>query len=334
MILLLIYLAVALVFSFICSIAEAVLLSVNRGYIEALRATKPAAAERLRHFRDSPEEPLSAILTLNTIAHTVGAAGVGHQAAVLFGEQWLGLYSAVLTFLILVGSEIVPKTLGATHWRTLAPGMSICVQFFIVALRPIISLLRMITNQLSHSTAAERSRDEIESTVILASESEHLSSAESAMLRNVLTLRQIPIRDIMTPRVIAFAVPASMTVGDYLEKHSDSPFSRIPVYGENIDDITGYVLRSAIFENTTRRARLSSMQRDLAIAFETSPVSDVYAQLTEGNHHVALVTNEYGGTAGIVTLEDVIETVIGREIVDELDPAVDLRQVARQRLAK
>jgi len=330
MILLLVYLGIALVISFLCSIAEAVLLSVNRSYIQALEPSQPNAARRLRRFRDTPEEPLSAILTLNTIAHTVGAAGVGHQAAVVFGEQWLGLSSAVLTLLILIGSEIVPKTLGTTHWRALAPLVGLGIHALTIALYPIIRALRVITNQISHSTPAERSRDEIESTIMLASESEHLSEAEAAMLSNILTLHRIHVREIMTPRVIVFAVPEEMSLEEFLEQHSNQRFSRIPLYRDSIDTITGYALRSAVLEADDRSLPLSSLRRDLPTLFETTPVSEAYSQLSEGDFHIATVANEYGGTAGILTLEDIIETIVGREIIDELDPAIDLREAAKE----
>jgi CBS domain containing-hemolysin-like protein len=330
MILLFVYLGVALVFSFLCSIAEAVLLSINRGYINALEEKRPATAQRLRRFRDNPEEPLSAILTLNTVAHTVGAAGVGHQAAVLFGEQWLGVYSAVLTLLILVGSEIIPKTLGAVHWRQLAPLAGLMVQMLVSILYPIIVALRVITNRISNSTPAERSRDEIESTVQLASESQHLTSLESNMLVSVLGLRRVAIREIMTPQVVLFAVPDSMTIGDYLALHADSPFSRIPLFGESKDSITGYVLRSSILNSADQGAELSTIRREISTAFEASRASDIYSQMIAGNHHIAIVVNEFGGTAGIVTLEDILETLIGHEIIDELDPATDMREAARE----
>ena len=330
MILLLIYLGIALVVSFLCSIAEAVLLSVNRSYIKALASQHPNAARRLLHFRETPEEPLSAILTLNTIAHTVGAAGVGHQAAVVFGEQWLGLSSAVLTLLILVGSEIIPKTLGTAHWRRLAPSVGLGVHFLGIALYPIIRGLRVITDQISHSTPAERSRDEIESAILLAGESEHLSATESTMLTNILSLRKIHVRDIMTPRVVVFAVPESMSVGDYIEQHAARRFSRVLLYRDSIDEVTGYVLRSAILEARSAELPLASLRRGLLSVFETASVSEAYALLSEGDHQIALVANEYGGTAGILALEDVIETIVGREIIDELDPAPDLREVAKE----
>jgi CBS domain containing-hemolysin-like protein len=330
MILLLIYLGIALLISFLCSIAEAVLLSVNRSYIQALALQRPNAARRLRRFRDTPEEPLSAILTLNTIAHTVGAAGVGHQAAVVFGEQWLGLSSAVLTLLILVGSEIVPKTLGTAHWRGLAPAVGLAVHVLTVALFPIIRALRVITDQISHSTPADRSRDEIESTILLASESEHLSATESAMLANILSLRKIHVRDIMTPRVIVFAVPEDQSVGEYLHQHGEQRFSRVLLYRDNIDEVTGYALRSAILEARSSELPLTALRRDLPTLFETTSVSEAYAQLSEGDHQIALVANEYGGSAGILALEDIIETIVGREIIDELDPAADMREAAKE----
>ena len=329
MILLLIYLGIALVFSFLCSVAEAVLLSVNRGYIEALRVSKPGAANHLRRFRNNPEVPLSAILTLNTIAHTVGAAGVGHQAAVVFGDQWLGVSSAVLTLLILIGSEIIPKTLGATHWRKLAPITAYGIRLLVVLLHPFIVVLRGITNRISHAETEERSLDEIQSTIDLTRRSEHLSALESKLLGNILSLRNTHVREIMTPRVIVFAVPGTTSVQEFLKSHTASPFSRIPLFGENIDDITGYVLRSAILEAKDSDQPLSDWKRDLVTLFETASVSHAYQTMIEGNHHIAVVTNEFGGTAGILTLEDILETLVGHEIIDELDPAANLRQEAR-----
>lgn len=334
MVLLFVYLGIALVFSFLCSIAEAVLLSINRGYINALEETRPAAANRLRRFRDNPEEPLSAILTLNTVAHTIGAAGVGHQAGVVFGQQWLGLTSAVLTLLILVGSEIIPKTLGAMHWRKLAPLAALGVHLLVVVLYPIIVALRGITNRLSHSTPEQRSRDEIESTVLLASESEHLSDLESTMLASVLGLRRVAVREIMTPRVVVFAAPDTMSVEEYRADHAESPFSRVPVFDSSIDSITGYVLRSSILNHGEDGAELASLQRELPSLFEASSASDAYAQMIAGNHHIAVVLNEFGGTAGILTLEDILETLVGHEIIDELDPAADMREAAREQQRK
>ena len=330
MTLLITYVLIALGFSFLCSLLEATLLSISSASVHAAERRGAGWAKKMAVLKSDIDKPLSAILTLNTIAHTVGAAGVGHQAAVVFGEQWLGLSSAVLTLLILIGSEIVPKTLGTTHWRALAPLVGLGIHALTVALYPIIRALRVITNQISHSTPAERSRDEIESTIMLASESEHLSESEAAMLSNILTLHRIHVREIMTPRVIVFAVPEEMSLEEFLEQHSDQRFSRIPLYHDSIDTITGYALRSAVLEADDRSLPLSSLRRDLPTLFETTPVSEAYSQLSEGDFHIATVANEYGGTAGILTLEDIIETIVGREIIDELDPAIDLREAAKE----
>lgn len=329
---LLIYLAVALVFSFLCSVAEAVLLSVNRAYIDSLRKQESRAGEILAQFKAKPDEPLSAILTLNTIAHTVGAAGVGYEAAALFGQKWLGLTSVVMTLLILIGSEIIPKTIGATHWRGLAPITAYGVRILTWMLKPFIRVLLHFTRGLSgHEVVHDQSRAEVESAIWRVSQSGTLSEAEASVLRNVFELRRIPVKKVMTPRVVAFCLPESLSIDEYRSEHLENRFSRVPIFGDSPDDITGFVLTTDILACQDRRRTLKTLRRDLPVVTEMLPVSSLYDELAGGREHLALVVNEYGDFVGIATIEDAIETLLGTELVDEFDTDADMRHVARQR---
>ncbi len=326
---LLVYLSVALVFSFLCSVAEAVLLSVNRAYIDTLKSQGSKAGEILERFKGKPDEPLSAILTLNTVAHTVGAAGVGYEAAALFGQKWLGVSSFIMTLLILIGSEIIPKTIGATHWRKLAPVTAHGVRVLAWLLHPFILLLKRFTQGLSgHEVTHDQSRAEIESIIWRTSQSGTLSEAESNVLKNLFELRRIPVKQIMTPRVVVFSLPAASTVEDYRREHSGNVFARVPIYDEQPDQVRGFVLRADLLAAPDPTAPLESFRRDLPVVTESLPVSSLYTELIDGREHIALVVNEYGDYTGVATLEDVIETLLGTEIVDELDNATDMRRVA------
>lgn len=327
---LIVYLAVALVFSFLCSVAEAVLLSVNRAYIDTLKMGESKVGEILARFKAQPDEPLSAILTLNTIAHTVGAAGVGYEAAALFGQKWLGLTSVIMTLLILIGSEIIPKTIGATHWRGLAPITAYGVQFLTILLKPFIRLLLHFTRGLAgHEVVHDQSRPEVESAIWRASQSGTLSEVESNVLKNLFELRRIPVKKIMTPRIVAFCLPESMTIEEYRRESHGNRFSRIPIYGESADDVTGFVLTTDILAEADRSRTLSELRRELPVVTEVLPVSALYEDLASGREHLALVVNEYGDFVGLASIEDAIETLLGTELVDEVDPAEDMRHVAR-----
>lgn len=326
------YLAVALVFSFLCSVWEAVLLSVTDSYIGLMKQNDVRGWRRLEQFKRNPERPLAAILTLNTVAHTVGAAGVGHQAAEEFGDAWLGIASAIMTLLILIGSEIIPKTLGALKWRQLAPMTAMMVGGLVVFLKPILIVLEWITSALfSHNPEAEAEieRGEIRAIIGLARSGGSLDAREAATVDNLLRLPDLPVKRIMTPRTVVFALEENTTVGEYRTEHRKSPYSRIPVYRESIDEITGFVVRADLLAEANRDRPISEIRRDLLAVPETISVSKLRDEFTRKNKHIALVVNEFGDFSGIVTLEDVIETVLGIEIIDETDEVADLREVAR-----
>tara|TARA_Y100001934_G_C12314727_1_gene756792 strand:- start:387 stop:1448 length:1062 start_codon:yes stop_codon:yes gene_type:complete len=337
MTLLIFYLLLAIGVSFFCSVSEAVLLSIRPSYISVLEQKKKPSAKILRNLYESLDRPLAAILTANTIAHTVGAAGVGAQAAVVFGNEYLGVVSAVLTFLILVFSEIIPKTLGATYWQTLAPFFGVLINWMAIILFPFVWLSERLTKLLSPSnvSAYTYSRAEMQAMVEIGAKEGLLDMHESQIAANLMKLQTLSVRNIMTPRSVIFSVPANKTVHEFFAEHSEKPFSRIPIYKKNSDDIQGYVLKMDLLLAQARDEfdkKLSEFQRDFIIVPHTTSASGVYNTLMREKSHIALVIDEYATTQGLVTLEDVFETLIGLEITDELDKVEDMQTLAHKRL--
>ncbi len=237
MFLLTIYVSVAIGVSFICSVLEAVLLSISPSYIAQLRQQGHPAADSLAKLKTDIDRPLASILTLNTIAHTIGAATAGAQAAVVFGSEWLGVFSGVLTLGILVLSEIVPKTIGATYWRQLAPMAATTLRWMVWALTPFVWFSEQITKRLARGHEAPKMRDELSAMAILARESGEFAEGESKMLNNLLGIQDVPVTQVMTPRPVVFRVDAEMTINEFLEKHKETPFSRPLVYSQSNDNI-------------------------------------------------------------------------------------------------
>ncbi|MFV0276713.1 MAG: CNNM domain-containing protein [Parahaliea sp.] len=337
MTLLLIYIGLALCVSFLCSVAEAVLLSVTMPYIRLLEQQRRAAGTRLRKLKLDVDRPLSAILTLNTVAHTVGAAGAGAQATMVFGSHSLGLFSAVLTFLILVFSEIIPKTLGALYWRQLAPFMAVVLRWMIIILYPLVQMSNWLTRLISrHKPLHGMSREEFAVMAELGEAEGQLAGHESRILRNLLLLRETRVRDVMTPRPVMFSLPQDLTVAHYVSGHQDKPFSRIPIYSGNQDQVTGFVLRSDLISAQARGETARSLlhfRRELPALVGAIDLLRAVEVMLEQSTHMMLVVDEYGGVDGIITQEDIFETLLGTEIVDEMDRTVDLQLLAR-RLAR
>jgi len=333
MFLLLFYVSVALLFSFLCSVAEAVLLSVTRPYTASLEKEGSEAGRVLRGLKEDVNRPLAAILTLNTIAHTVGAAGAGAQASEVFGSQYLGLASAVLTLLILVLSEIIPKTLGAVHWRELAPPTAFFLRRLVWTLYPFVLLSESLTRRLSKGRIVKGFvREEFAAMVDVGTREGQLGLRESRVLKNLFRFRSSTVKDIMTPRPVVFALPEALSVGELVRDYPESPFSRIPLYGANREDITGFVLRSDLLLAQARgdsAAPLSRFKRDLRAIPVNHSLFDLLDFFLKHRQHIVMVVDEYGGMEGLVTLEDVVETLLGFEIVDELDETVDMQALAR-----
>lgn len=333
-VMLLVYAGVALGFSFFCSVAEAVLLSVTPSYIATMEEKGRQTAGRLKRMKENVDRPLAAILSLNTIAHTVGAAGVGAEAAGIWGNSAVGYASALMTLLILILSEIIPKTIGAVYWRQLAPWMSQAIQWLIYALYPLVWMSEWITKLISGGKEQEVvTREELAATAAMSSETGELDNEEHRILTNLLRLRSLSVEDIMTPRTVIFCFPQSMSVGELLAEHPELPVSRIPVYGDSIDQTTGFALKTDIllaqaqdkFDTT-----LESLARPIKAVPPTASLSDALEILLNQREHIALVVDEYGGTDGLVTLEDLIETLLGMEIVDEADKHADMQRLARK----
>jgi CBS domain containing-hemolysin-like protein len=328
------YVCLALIVSFLCSISEAVLLSIRRSYVHALAVEKPASAKLLSGLLENLDRPLSAILSLNTIAHTVGAAGAGGQAAVVFGDALVGVFSAVLTLAILVLSEIIPKTLGAAHWRALAPAVGRALLILITVMKPFVWMSEKITRAITKGKAGIAfTREEFAAMVDIGAKQGQLQERETHIFRNIMKFDQLQVKDIMTPRQVVFTVAETTTVGAFVEDHAQQPFSRVPVYGDGPDDVTGFVIKNEVltrFAKGQKDMALAEIKRPLLAVPDTVSLSVLFETLIENRHHVALVADEYGEVEGLVTLEDVVETVLGLEIVDEHDRVEDMRALARK----
>lgn len=338
-VLLVAYVLMALVFSFLCSVAEAVLLSVTPSYIAGLRQDKPKLEALLKRLKqEKVDQSLAAILTLNTIAHTVGAIGSGAKATTVFGSTWFGLFSAIMTLMILFLSEIVPKTLGAVFWRKLVGTTAIFVRSLILILFPLIWVSERLTKLIAQGESLHVfSRKEFVAMARVGEQAGQIRERESGIIRNLFRFESIKTKDIMTPRTVIVAFQEDMTVNEALNLKSQTPFSRLPLYREDLDDITGFVLKKDMLISKAqdqREVKLVTLRRDILTVSGAMPLSDLLEFFLDHRQHIALVVDEYGGTKGLVTLEDVVETLLGMEIVDEMDKVEDMQSLARRQWEK
>jgi len=338
-VLLLIYVLLALVFSFLCSIAEAVLLSITPSYIAGLQEKKSKLAPLLKRLKqENVDQSLAAILTLNTIAHTVGAIGSGAKATVVFGSAWFGLFSALMTLMILFLSEIIPKTIGAVYWRRLVKPTAIFVRSLILSLYPLIKLSEWLTRLIARRKGMHVfSRDEFLAMANIGEQSGKIDRSESRIIRNLFKLGSLKVVDIMTPRTVIAALQQDLMISEAMNLISQMSFSRLPVYRKDLDSITGFVLKQDLLLYKARnedQVKLESLKRDIMIVVENLPLSGLLDTLLDRRQHIAVVAGEYGETKGIVTLEDALETLLGLEIVDEMDRVEDMQALARQQWKK
>ncbi len=334
-VLLIAYVLLALVFSFLCSVAESVLLSITPSYIEGMKEKRPKHAVLLKRLKqDNVDRSLAAILTLNTIAHTVGAIGAGAKATVVFGSAWFGLFSAVMTLLILFLSEIVPKTIGAVYWTKLVDPISFFVNTLIVVLYPIVWISERLTKFISHGKDINIfSRDEFIAMAQVGVESGQILNKESRIIRNLFRFKSLKVADIMTPRVVISALADDMKIIDSLKLITHTPFSRLPIYRSHLDDITGFVLKEDVLICTAQKRgdeKLKALKREILAVPESVSLPILLERFLKDRQHIAIVVNEHGGTDGLVTLEDLIETLMGMEIMDETDDVEDMRALARK----
>lgn len=334
MFLLIVYVLIALGFSFICSIAEAVILSVSPAYISVLEKEGRPSGKLLRQLTVDINSPLSAILTLNTVAHTMGAAGAGAQAAAVFGDAYLGAISAVLTLLILVFSEIIPKTLGATYWRGLAPVTAYFLKYLTLGLYPFVKMSQWLTKGFKEESPLRGlSRAELSVMAEVSGQEGQLATHEAAFLTSLLQLHELKVKDAMTHRTQVFSVGQDLTVEAFFHKHSHIPYSRIPVYeGNDKEHIAGFVIRSDLLLAQARGNTDKPLQdytKDMITLLPTMALSTAFDHFIEKRVHMMLVVDETGGLEGIITLEDLLEKLLGIDIVDENDSAVSMQRLAR-----
>jgi CBS domain containing-hemolysin-like protein len=338
-ILLIFYVFLALFFSFLCSIAEAVLLSITPSYIEEQRERNPKRAALLQRLRqDNIDQSLAAILTLNTIAHTVGAILSGAKAAVVFGNAWFGLFSAFMTLAILFLSEIVPKTIGAIYWARLASPIAVFVNGLILSLYPIVWVSEKLTKFISRGQEVHIfSRKEFLAMARVAEQSGQLSDNESLIIANLFRFESLRVKDIMTPRTVASTLDEELTIADAAIYAGKNPFSRLPIYKTDTHNVTGFVLRDDILQKEGEdrgHEQLATLKRPIHAVPELASLSALLKHFLKNQQHIAIVFDEYGDVTGLVTLEDLLETLMGMEIVDEKDSVVDMRALARKKWAE
>ena len=337
MTLLIIYLLLTMAVSFLCSLLESVLMSTPISYITMREDEGDANAARFMKFKTEPERPLSAILALNTIANTLGAAAVGHQATQLTGDYWFGIISALMTILILVFSEIVPKTIGTSHYKDLL-WLSGIMKFLTVILFPLVWLIEKLRKSISDGEPDTGiSREEVSAMANIGEEEGVIDNSENKVIQNIIKLDDIKAYDVMTPRVVAAVAPESMTLKQFYKQEELSHNSRIPVYSESPEFITGYVMRYDVLENLAEDKfdmRLRSIKRKIAAFHEETTVSDIWEALLKSKDQIAVIIDDYGCFQGIITLEDIMETILGMEIIDENDTVTDMQQYARERWMK
>ncbi|WP_413787052.1 hemolysin family protein [Psychrobacter sp. SZ93C1] len=333
--LLIFFVVVAIGISFVCSLAESALLSMTPSYIADVQETNPKKANMLRRLKvDNIDQSLAAILTLNTVAHTLGSIGAGAQATIVFGSAWFGLFSAIMTLAILFLSEIIPKTLGTVYWRQLSGIVAYFVRGIILLLYPLIWVSERLTKLLVRGKEPQAfSRREFAALASIGEESGQIDPLESRIIRNLLAFGAIKVEDIMTPRSVMLAFEENKTVAELLVDRPKLTFSRLPIYDGDLDNVTGFVLKTDMLLAKVNHAvdkPLTQFKREITFVFSKMKLFDLLELMLKNRIHIAITVGEYGEVKGLVTLEDVFETLLGLEIVDEIDRVEDMQALARQ----
>lgn len=334
MLLLVIYATTAIAVSFLCSVMEAALLSIVPSYIAQLEETNPKLFRQVSLLKAKIDRPLAAILSLNTVAHTVGATGVGAQVTELFGQAYIGWASGIMTFLILVLSEILPKSIGTKYWKQLIPSMVVILNVMITIMLPFIWLSGSITRWFSNnSNDAANIPNEIRALARMAQASNVLNEARTRTISNVVRLDEIKLKDIMTPRTVVHVVRPGMKISDFDKFLSSTPFSRFPIVDEQEKTFLGYIHKSSSYSAKDNDV-IDNYARQMHSFSPEAEIEDILNLMLKEHKHMALVIDQFGNWQGIVTLEDIIETILGAEIVDETDTVADMQQYAKQKWQK
>ncbi|MDF1883017.1 DUF21 domain-containing protein [Sulfurimonas sp. SAG-AH-194-C21] len=323
--------------SFICSVLESVLLSINMSYVAVLEKESPTAGKLLRIQKENINKSIAGILILNTIANTLGAAAVGAQAAIIWGNDAVVIVSIVLTFAILFLSEIIPKTIGALYWKSLAPMASQFIRIFIWITYPIILMTLFVTNKIGKDIddANSLTKEELLESMLQSEDDGVIDEKESDVIENILNLDNIKVSEVLTPRSVVFALDEKMTIKEVIAtQEAIFKFSRIPVYKDSIENVTGLVLTKRIFKQALSddSVTLESIKKEMFSINENIPVSKALDMFIAKKDHMFLVMDNYDQTDGIITLEDCVETILGVEIMDESDTTEDMRELAKRKM--
>lgn len=330
-----VYLFGALAISFLCSVLEAVLLSTPMSYITAMEQEGRKSATILKELKSNVDRPVGAILSLNTIAHTIGSAGVGAEVTRIWGDEWFGLASVVLTFLILIFSEIIPKTFGSNSWRKLALPSASIIKSLIYITYPFVIFSELIAKLFStkeKDNAVTVSREEVSAMVDMGTDEGVFKESESRIIKSCLKLSNVKAKEIMTPKIVLEMADESMSLKEFYDAN-DWRFSRIPIFKDDKDNVTGYVLKDIILEELSEDQfdiKLSEMKRPILTFSEDESVFTIWEKMLGMREHISIIVDEFGGLRGVVTMEDVLETMIGVEIVDEQDTTTDMQELARE----
>ena len=336
---LLLFLFGAMAISFLCSILEASLMSTPISYVTMREEEGYKPASKFKVYKQDSSRPIAAILSLNTIANTIGAAGVGQQANILFGSRWFALVSVIVTILILVFSEIIPKNIGATRWKSLMGFTTACISFLIFIMYPIVVCIEWLQKHITPKDSSDTtiSRDEVSAMANVAEEEGDLEEDENAIIQNLINMDDVTAADVMTPRVVAHIAPERMTIKTFYRDKRYLHHSRIPVFADNDEYITGYILRMEALQLMAEDkydVTLGEIKREIASFNEDTPLDEIWDEMLRKDEQISVVINEYGSFQGILTLEDVIETLLGSEIVDEYDTVRDMQQLALDKWKK
>lgn len=338
MLLLLAYLALALVVSFMCSIMESVLLSTPKSYLLVKEAEGKGWATKLMKLKAHVDKPLSAILSLNTVAHTIGAAGVGAQAVKIFGEASFGIVSAILTILILIVTEIIPKTIGATYAKNLSRISYHIINAMIFITYPLVLMSAVLTKLISKKEKESTiSREELAALTNIGAEEGLFTPKEHTMIQNFLKLKNVLVKDIMTPRAVVSMIDENLLLEDFKQNEACMGFTRVPVYDGKEDNITAYVLTHEVLDKLAEdkhTMQIKELKRPIKVVSPDAEVLSLWDLFLASKEHIALVVDEYGGVNGIASMEDVIEALLGLEIVDEQDQVPNMRQYAKEQWQK
>jgi CBS domain containing-hemolysin-like protein len=332
-----IIMVVSIALSALCSMLEATLLSTPLSFVTGLEEQGAKGAARLKKLKQNPDRPISAILCLNTIANTVGASIVGSLVYEVYGDVLVGAFSTIFTLAILIFSEIIPKTIGASYWRSLALPASAIINMMIFITFPLVWILELLQKRISSNAhQVSVSREDISAMVSVATEEEVIETEEKKMIQNLLKLDEITAHEIMTPSTVVEMAEGQMTIREFYD--SDLTHSRILVYDEENDEyVIGYVLRQTVLEEMAEdkfSRTIREISRPILTFPENEPVGNIWEKFLEKKEHISVIIDEYGTFRGIVTMEDVIETMLGQEIVDETDEVVDMQEYAKEQWEK